>query len=123
MILCPGVIVCFLIRAAVFSVLSPLSLTSTPNKHSDHTLRRGSNTLGRKQHTSPAFQPPLPPVEAPGPGHGAGQVPQATAEPQAQPQAPLGGVGLDNPQHSLAQSLAALADAQQLLAQHTEELR
>ncbi|XP_034425688.1 rho GTPase-activating protein 17a isoform X2 [Hippoglossus hippoglossus] len=93
---------------------------NTPNKHSDHTLRRGSNTLGRKQHTSPAFQPPLPPVEAPGQGHGAGQVPQPSAEPQ--PQAPPGGAGPDAGQHSLAQSLAALAAAQQLLAQHTEEL-
>ncbi|KAG7226457.1 hypothetical protein INR49_013869 [Caranx melampygus] len=97
---------------------------NTPNKHSDHTLRRGSNTLGRKQHTSPAFQPPLPPVEAPGQGHGAGQVPQPSAEPQpqAQPQAPPGGSGPDTAQHSLAQGLAALAAAQQLLAQHTEEL-
>ncbi|XP_056221882.1 rho GTPase-activating protein 17a isoform X4 [Seriola aureovittata] len=97
---------------------------NTPNKHSDHTLRRGSNTLGRKQHTSPAFQPPLPPVEAPGQGHGAGQVPQPAAEPQPQPQpqAPPGGSGSDTAQHSLAQGLAALAAAQQLLAQHTEEL-
>ncbi|XP_062269895.1 rho GTPase-activating protein 17a isoform X1 [Platichthys flesus] len=93
---------------------------NTPNKHSDHTLRRGSHTLGRKQHTSPAFQPPLPPVEAPGQGQGAGQVPQPSAEPQ--PQAPPGGAGPDAGQHSLAQSLAALAAAQQLLAQHTEEL-
>lgn len=85
---------------------------NTPNKHSDHTLRRGSNTLGRKQHTSPAFQPPLPPVEAPGQG--------PSAEPQ--PQAPSGGSGPDASQQSLAQSLAALAAAQQLLAQHTEEL-
>ncbi|KAF7659617.1 hypothetical protein LDENG_00295560 [Lucifuga dentata] len=90
---------------------------STPNKHSDHTLRRGSNTLGRKQHTSPAFQPPLPPVEAAGQG-----VPQPSAEPQPQPQAPPGGSGTDPSQHSLAQGLAALAAAQQLLAQHTEEL-
>ncbi|XP_044193741.1 rho GTPase-activating protein 17a isoform X2 [Thunnus albacares] len=97
---------------------------NTPNKHSDHTLRRGSNTLGRKQHTSPAFQPPLPPVETPGQGHGAGQVSQPSAEPQPQPQpqAPPGGSGLDSSQHSLAQGLAALAAAQQLLAQHTEEL-
>ncbi|TMS22359.1 Rho GTPase-activating protein 17, partial [Larimichthys crocea] len=97
---------------------------NTPNKHSDHTLRRGSNTLGRKQHTSPAFQPPLPPVEAPGQGHGPGQVPQPSAEPQPQPQpqAPSGGSGTDTSQHSLAQNLAALAAAQQLLAQHTEEL-
>uniref|UniRef100_A0A8C8DM86 Rho GTPase-activating protein 17 n=1 Tax=Oryzias sinensis TaxID=183150 RepID=A0A8C8DM86_9TELE len=47
---------------------------NTANKHSDHTLRRGSNTLSRKQHTSPAFQPPLPPVEA---------------QPGAEPQPPL----------------------------------
>lgn len=87
---------------------------NSTNKHSDHTLRRGSNTLGRKQHTSPAFQPPLPPVEA------QGQVPQASAEPQSQ--APPGGSGFDPSQQSLAQSLAALAAAQQLLAQHTEEL-
>ncbi|XP_032359201.1 rho GTPase-activating protein 17a isoform X4 [Etheostoma spectabile] len=93
---------------------------NTPNKHSDHTLRRGSNTLGRKQHTSPAFQPPLPPVEAPGQVHGAVQGPQPSAEPQ--PQAPSGGPGPDAAQQSLAQSLAALAAAQQLLAQHTEEL-
>ncbi|XP_035515264.1 rho GTPase-activating protein 17a isoform X1 [Morone saxatilis] len=100
----------------------PTRKDNTPNKHSDHTLRRGSNTLGRKQHTSPAFQPPLPPVEAPGQGHGAGQVPQLSAEPQPQPQAPSGGSGPEASQHSLAQGLAALAAAQQLLAQHTEEL-
>ncbi|XP_049915593.1 rho GTPase-activating protein 17a isoform X2 [Epinephelus moara] len=93
---------------------------NTSNKHSDHTLRRGSNTLGRKQHTSPAFQPPLPPVEVQAQGHGAAQVPQPSAEPQ--PQAPSGGSGFDASQQSLAQSLAALAAAQQLLAQHTEEL-
>ncbi|XP_063748612.1 rho GTPase-activating protein 17a isoform X2 [Eleginops maclovinus] len=91
---------------------------NTPNKHSDHTLRRGSNTLGRKQHTSPAFQPPLPPVEAP--GHGAAQTPTPSVEPQ--PPAPSGGPGPDAAQQSLAQSLAALTAAQQLLAQHTEEL-
>ncbi|XP_028285801.1 rho GTPase-activating protein 17a isoform X2 [Parambassis ranga] len=96
---------------------------NTPNKHLDHTLRRGSNTLGRKQHTSPAFQPPLPPVEAQGQTHGAGQVPQPLADTQPQLQAsPQGGSGLDTSQHSLAQGLAALAAAQQLLAQHTEEL-
>ncbi len=123
----PGLIGDFLIKALVFFsfTVSLLSLCSTPNKHSDHTLRRGSNTLGRKQHTSPAFQPPLPPVEAPGQGHGAGQVPQPAADPQPQPQpqAPSGGSGPDASQHSLAQGLAALAAAQQLLAQHTEELR
>ncbi|XP_028989060.1 rho GTPase-activating protein 17a isoform X2 [Betta splendens] len=93
---------------------------NSPNKHSDHTLRRGSNTLGRKQHTSPAFQPPLPPVEAPVQGQWAGQVPQHSAE--AQPQAPTGGSGCEAAQNSMAQSLAALAAAQQLLALHTEEL-
>ncbi|XP_061665780.1 rho GTPase-activating protein 17a isoform X2 [Syngnathoides biaculeatus] len=92
---------------------------NTSNKYSDHTLRRGSTTLGRKQHTSPAFQPPLPPVEAPGQGQGTGQVPQSSAEPQAQ--ALPGAAGPDSP-HSLAQGLAALTAAQQLLAQHTEEL-
>ncbi|XP_049614187.1 rho GTPase-activating protein 17a isoform X4 [Syngnathus scovelli] len=88
---------------------------NTSNKYSDHTLRRGSTTLGRKQHTSPAFQPPLPPVEATGQGQGAGQVPQPSAEPQP------GAAGPDS-HHSLAQGLAALAAAQQLLAQNTEEL-
>lgn len=120
-----------LIKALVFFFsfvvcsLLLLSLCSVSNKHSDHTLRRGSNTLARKQHTSPAFQPPLPPVEASGQGHGV-----ASAEPQAQAQAQAhqatssgGGTGSDVTQNSLAQGLAALAAAQQLLAQHTEELR
>lgn len=78
-----------------------------PNKSSEHTLRRGSTAAGRKQHTSPAFQPPLPPVEAAGP--------------EQPPQPQTGASGPDS-QQSLAQSLAALAAAQQLLAQHTEEL-
>ncbi|XP_034049509.1 rho GTPase-activating protein 17a isoform X2 [Thalassophryne amazonica] len=90
----------------------------TPNKYSDHTHRRGSSTLGRKPHTSPAFQPPLPPVE--GQGHGATPLLQPTAE--SQPQAPAGASGSNASHQSLAQSLAALAAAQQLLAQHTEEL-
>uniref|UniRef100_A0A8C6M340 Rho GTPase-activating protein 17 n=1 Tax=Nothobranchius furzeri TaxID=105023 RepID=A0A8C6M340_NOTFU len=94
---------------------------NSSNKHLDHTLRRGSSTLGRKQHISPAFQPPLPPVEVQVLGHGAGQAAQTPTE--AQPPAPQGGCGFDTSQHSLAQSLAALAAAQQLLAQHTEELR
>ncbi|XP_033840521.1 rho GTPase-activating protein 17a isoform X2 [Periophthalmus magnuspinnatus] len=85
-----------------------------PPKHSEHTLRRASNTIGRKQHTSPAFQPPLPPVEPGGQGQGQGQ--------GEQPSPPhTGALGPDS-QQSLAQSLAALAAAQQLLAQHTEEL-
>ncbi|KAA8581808.1 hypothetical protein FQN60_003389, partial [Etheostoma spectabile] len=85
---------------------------STPNKHSDHTLRRGSNTLGRKQHTSPAFQPPLPPVEAPGQVHGAVQGPQPSAEPQ--PQAPSGGPGPDAAQQSLAQTWTLVPVMQRL---------
>ncbi|XP_056897657.1 rho GTPase-activating protein 17a isoform X2 [Takifugu flavidus] len=93
---------------------------NSSTKHSDHTLRRGSTTLGRKQHTSPAFQPPLPPVEAPGQGHGAGQVPSAESQPQPQP--PPGGSGPDACQNSLQQGLGALAAAQPVLAQHTEEL-
>lgn len=93
------------------SLLSPLSAS---NKHSDHTLRRGSNTLGRKQHTSPAFQPPLPPVEAPTAG-------QSSVEAQPLPWA--GGSGPDTAQHSSVQGLADLAAAQQLLAQNAEELR
>lgn len=60
-------------------------------------------------------------MEAPGQGHGAGQVPQPSAEPQ--PQALAGGSGPDAAQNSVAQSLAALAAAQQLLAVHTEEFR
>ncbi|XP_008313286.1 rho GTPase-activating protein 17a isoform X2 [Cynoglossus semilaevis] len=102
---------------------------NTPNKHPDHALRRGSNTLGRKQHTSPAFQPPLPPVETLGQGLVAGQVPiqaqpqpQPPAESQPQQHPARGGSGTDTGQHSLAQGLAALEAAQQLLAQHTEEL-
>ncbi|XP_057681781.1 rho GTPase-activating protein 17a isoform X2 [Corythoichthys intestinalis] len=105
------------------SLVGPEADTSrkdnTSNKHSDHTVRRGSTTLGRKQHTSPAFQPPLPPVEASGQGQGTGQVPQPSVDPQ--PQAPLGAAGPESP-NSLAQGLAALAAAQQLLAQNTEEL-
>ncbi|MEQ2188002.1 hypothetical protein GOODEAATRI_010550, partial [Goodea atripinnis] len=54
------------------------------------------------------------------PGHGATQAPQSLAE--AQPQPSAGGSGQDATQHSLVQGLAALAAAQQLLAQHTEEL-
>lgn len=110
---------CSLIKAMVFLfsfLLLLLSPSSVSNKHSDHTLRRGSNTLARKQHTSPAFQPPLPPVEAQ--GHGV-----ASTEPQAQPAPPAGAAASDATQNSLAQGLAALAAAQQLLAQHTEELR
>uniref|UniRef100_A0A8C8GZK0 Rho GTPase-activating protein 17 n=1 Tax=Oncorhynchus tshawytscha TaxID=74940 RepID=A0A8C8GZK0_ONCTS len=89
---------------------------SFANKLSDHNTvpRRGSNTLGRKQHASPAFQPPLPPVEAPGPGQFTGCV--------AELQAPPGGMALEGCQPSLALSMAALVAAQQLLATTAEEL-
>uniref|UniRef100_A0A8C7DXG0 Rho GTPase activating protein 17a n=1 Tax=Oncorhynchus kisutch TaxID=8019 RepID=A0A8C7DXG0_ONCKI len=82
---------------------------SSANKLSDHNTipRRGSNTLGRKQHVSPAFLPPLPPVESPGPG----QVTGCVAELQAPP---------EGCQPSLALGMAALVAAQQLLATTTE---
>ncbi|KAM9411301.1 rho GTPase-activating protein 17-like isoform 4-T4 [Salvelinus alpinus] len=89
---------------------------SFANKLLDHNTvpRRGSNTLGRKQHASPAFQPPLPPVEAPGPGQVTGCV--------AELQAPPGGMVLEGCQPSLALGMAALVAAQQLLATTAEEL-
>lgn len=85
---------------------------STANKLLDHIPRRGGGTLTRKQHASPAFQPPLPPVEGalgaagaaglavagPGPGAVPGQSPAGAVptEPQLQPQQLFfggGGVG------------------------------
>lgn len=95
----------------------PLSLCcSAANKLLDHIPRRGS-TLTRKQHASPAFQPPLPPVEAAGAAAG-----QPAAE--LQPQLPVpGGQGLEACQPSLALGIAALAAAQQLLVQPCEESR
>ncbi|XP_012694388.2 rho GTPase-activating protein 17a isoform X1 [Clupea harengus] len=87
---------------------------SAANKLLDHIPRRG-NTLTRKQHASPAFQPPLPPVEAAG-----AVVGQPAAE--LQPQLPVpGGQGLEACQPSLALGIAALAAAQQLLVQPSEE--
>lgn len=82
----------------------------------DHNPRRGS-TLIRKQHASPAFQPPLPPVEAVGT---AGY--QPVAELLLQQPTPAG-LSMEACQPSLALGMAALAAAQQLLAQHTEDLR
>ncbi|XP_071250234.1 rho GTPase-activating protein 17-like isoform X6 [Salvelinus alpinus] len=89
---------------------------SSANKLSDHNTipRRGSNTLGRKQHVSPAFLPPLPPVESPGPG----QVMGCVAELQAPPE----GMALEGCQPSLALGMAALVAAQQLLATTTDGL-
>ncbi|XP_014914320.1 rho GTPase-activating protein 17-like isoform X1 [Poecilia latipinna] len=102
-------------RSSMLGADADTARKDNSNKQSDPALRRGTNTLGRKQHTSPAFQPPLPPMEAPVLGHGVPQV-----DPQAPP--PVGGSGLDGPQLSLVQDLAALAAVQQLLAQNTEEL-
>uniref|UniRef100_A0A8B9RDU6 Rho GTPase-activating protein 17 n=1 Tax=Astyanax mexicanus TaxID=7994 RepID=A0A8B9RDU6_ASTMX len=76
-----------------------------------------SSTLTRKQHASPAFQPPLPPVEAAGTAGG-----QPVAELLLQQPTPAG-LGMEVCQPSLALGMAALAAAQQLLAQHTEEIR
>uniref|UniRef100_A0A673WTB4 Rho GTPase-activating protein 17 n=1 Tax=Salmo trutta TaxID=8032 RepID=A0A673WTB4_SALTR len=89
---------------------------SSANKLSDHntTSRRGSNTLGRKQHVSPAFLSPLPPVESPGPGQVTGCV--------AELQAPTEGMAMEGCQPSLALGMAALVAAQQLLATTVEGL-
>ncbi|XP_064178910.1 rho GTPase-activating protein 17a isoform X2 [Anguilla rostrata] len=84
---------------------------SPANKLSDHTPRRAS-TLNRKQHTSPAFQPPLPPVEA----GGAAPVQCGTELPPAQ-QAQATGLGLE-----AGQSSAGLPAAASPAAQHAEEL-
>uniref|UniRef100_A0A8C1NH86 Rho GTPase-activating protein 17 n=1 Tax=Cyprinus carpio TaxID=7962 RepID=A0A8C1NH86_CYPCA len=86
------------------------------NKLMDHNPRRG-NTVPRKQHASPAFQPPLPPVEAAGSAGG-----QLMAELLLQQPAQVG-LGLESCQPGLALGMAALAAAQQLLAQQTEEIR
>lgn len=104
---------CFTV--ALVSSLSPLS--SPANKLSDHTPRR-AGTLNRKQHASPAFQPPLPPVEA----GGAALVPPGT-ELQPPQQAPPAGLGPEACQSSAALTAAPAAAVQQLLGQHTEENR
>ncbi|KAK2866310.1 hypothetical protein Q7C36_002366 [Tachysurus vachellii] len=88
---------------------------SSANKLTEHNPRRGS-TLTRKQHTSPAFQPPLPPVEAASNAGG-----QFVAELLLQQPAPEG-LGMEACHPSLALGMAALAAAQQLLAQQTEEI-
>nr|XP_055031344.1 rho GTPase-activating protein 17a isoform X1 [Misgurnus anguillicaudatus] len=88
---------------------------SSANKLMDHNPRRGY-TVPRKQHASPAYQPPLPPVEAAGT---AGSQPMAEFLLQQPAQA---GLGLEGCQTGLALGMAALAAAQQLLAQQTEEI-
>ncbi|XP_056627232.1 rho GTPase-activating protein 17a isoform X1 [Triplophysa dalaica] len=88
---------------------------SSAYKLMDHIPRRGYTVL-RKQHASPAFQPPLPPVE---PAGTAGSQPVAELSLQQPAQA---GLGLEGCQPGLALGMAALAAAQQLLAQHTEEI-
>ncbi|KAA0725287.1 Rho GTPase-activating protein 17 [Triplophysa tibetana] len=88
---------------------------SSANKLMDHNPRRGY-TVPRKQHASPAFQPPLPPLEAAG---------TAESQPMAElllQQPAQAGLGLESCQPGLALGMAALVAAQQLLAQHTEEL-
>ena len=104
---------CFTV--ALVSPLSPLS--SPANKMSDHTPRR-AGTLNRKQHASPAFQPPLPPVEA----GGAAPV-QCGTELQPPQQAQPAGLGPEACQLSVAQAAAPATAAQQLLGQHSEENR
>lgn len=78
-----GVLVCLSLPAVFIPGpgVSPSRLFSPANKLSDHTPRRGG-TLNRKQHVSPAFQPPLPPVEA-----GGAALVQPLAELQLQQQA------------------------------------
>ncbi|XP_059388048.1 rho GTPase-activating protein 17-like isoform X1 [Carassius carassius] len=88
---------------------------SSANKLMDHNPRRG-NTVPRKQHASPAFQPPLPPVEAAGSAGG-----QPVADLLLQQPAQVG-LGLESCQPGLALGMAALAAAQQLLAPHTEDI-
>ncbi|XP_026132591.1 rho GTPase-activating protein 17-like isoform X1 [Carassius auratus] len=88
---------------------------SSANKLMDHNPRRG-NTVPRKQHASPAFQPPLPPVEAAGSAGGQPVVDLLLQQPAQV------GLGLESCQPGLALGMAALAAAQQLLAQHTEEI-
>lgn len=102
-----------LCTCGVFTVSLPFS---PANKLMEHNPRRGS-TLTRKQHASPAFQPPLPPVEAVSNAGG-----QPVAELLLQQPAPEG-LGMEACQPSLALGMAALAAAQQLLAQQTEEIR
>ncbi|XP_066546415.1 rho GTPase-activating protein 17 isoform X2 [Amia ocellicauda] len=89
---------------------------SPANKLLDHTPRR-SNTLSRKPHASPTFQPPLPPVEA-----GGGALAQPAAEHLMQQQAqPMGVLGSsDAGQSGLVQGVGAVAALQQPLAQIAE---
>uniref|UniRef100_W5MDL6 Rho GTPase-activating protein 17 n=1 Tax=Lepisosteus oculatus TaxID=7918 RepID=W5MDL6_LEPOC len=89
----------------------PTRKDSPANKLLDHTPRR-SGTLNRKQHSSPAFQPPLPPVEA-----GGGALAQPVAEQQAQPM----GVGSEAGPSGSAQGVASGATFQQPPAQHCED--
>ncbi|CAM4709300.1 unnamed protein product [Leuciscus chuanchicus] len=88
---------------------------SSANKLMDHNPRRG-NTVPRKQHASPGFQPPLPPVEAAGSAGGQSMTELLLQQPAH------AGMGLESCQPGLALGMAALAAAQQLLAQHTEEI-
>ncbi|XP_029102670.1 rho GTPase-activating protein 17a isoform X2 [Scleropages formosus] len=82
---------------------------SPTNKLSDHNPRRVSS-LNRKQHVSPAFQPPLPPIET-----GGAVLMQPAVELQVQP------VGSEPGQTSLAQGVAAVVPAQQPLVLSTDD--
>lgn len=95
-------------------VFAVFSFCSSANKLMDHNPRRG-NTVPRKQHASPGFQPPLPPVEAAGSAGGQSMTELLLQQPAH--------AGLESCQPGLALGMAALAAAQQLLAQHTEEIR
>ncbi|CAB1313102.1 unnamed protein product [Coregonus sp. 'balchen'] len=115
-----------------FNVSGMFAMPTPPSNHINHSMEYDCSTIerkrpgsmvgpendtlrkDRKQHVSPAFQPPLPPVEAPGPG----QVTGCVAELQALP----GGMALEGCQPSLAMGMAALVAAQQLLATTAEGL-
>ncbi|XP_061084598.1 rho GTPase-activating protein 17a isoform X2 [Conger conger] len=87
---------------------------SPANKLSEHTPRR-AGTLNRKQHASPAFQPPLPPVEA-----GGAVLVQCGTELQPPQQAQPAGFSPEAAQPSAALASAPAA-VQLLLGQHSEE--
>ncbi|KAL4624540.1 rho GTPase-activating protein 17-like [Arapaima gigas] len=82
---------------------------SSTNKLSDHNPRRVSS-LNRKQHVSPAFQPPLPPIEA-----GGAVLIQPAAELQGPP------AGSEPGQTGSALGLAAVLPAQQSLATSADD--
>ncbi|KAL4659122.1 rho GTPase-activating protein 17-like isoform X1 [Arapaima gigas] len=80
---------------------------STVNKLLDHTPRRG-NTLSRKPHTSPAFQPPLPPTEGSGAFQAQGPAQNITS-------------GLEASLSGPAMVVEAVGPMQESAGQHAEE--